>query len=275
MQKHTKAKRGDEPALEHNLVDPEGEITFHDPHTDDSNICFFQDVRHGKAGFADAATTSGNGTPVLSLKKTIITMLSNDYTAARAILTMLNHTNIPKLTCQPNYRTDVPLDHLVATIEHYVAMGLDLNPDFQRGHVWAADQKVKWIEFLLKGGKSYSDIILNHPGWMKHYKGPFVVVDGKQRLAATLEFLNDGFAVFAGLHGKAEGWKASEFDQATCFRQVSFGFAVNNLQKREDVLRWYLELNEGAIAHTYEELVRVKKLLAAETHKHAPEGPSI
>jgi len=176
---------------------------------------------------------------------------------------MLEHGKIPQLTCQPNYRTDVPFDAFTHALDRYLEMGLNLDPDFQRGHVWNAEQKVKWIEFLLKGGKSYSDIILNHPGWMKSYKGDFVVVDGKQRLSAIAEFLKDGFPVFAGLEGKPEGWKASEIDRSA-FRRVSIGFAVNNLKSRTDILRWYIELNEGAVAHTKEELDRVKNLALQE-----------
>ena len=32
--------------------------------------------------------------------------------------------------------------------------GLQLNPDFQRGHVWTEDQQVKFLEFILRGGKT-------------------------------------------------------------------------------------------------------------------------
>ena len=29
---------------------------------------------------------------------------------------------------------------------------LDLNPDFQRGHVWNYDQRVRYLEFIFQGG---------------------------------------------------------------------------------------------------------------------------
>jgi len=38
-------------------------------------------------------------------------------------------------------------------------------------------------------------------------------------------------------------------------------FSVNRLQTRKDLLTWYLEMNEGHIAHSQEELDRVKQLL--------------
>ena len=33
-------------------------------------------------------------------------------------------------------------------------MGLQFNPDFQRGHVWTEGQQIAFMEFLLKGGKT-------------------------------------------------------------------------------------------------------------------------
>lgn len=30
---------------------------------------------------------------------------------------------------------------------------LNMNPEFQRGHVWTIDQQEKYIEFILRGGK--------------------------------------------------------------------------------------------------------------------------
>ena len=54
-----------------------------------------------------------------------------------------------------NYRVNHYLDLLVGTIDRYVKeYGLDLNPDFQRAHVWDMEKRVKYVEFILKGGKS-------------------------------------------------------------------------------------------------------------------------
>ena len=39
---------------------------------------------------------------------------------------------------------------------------------------------------------------------------------------------------------------------------------VNDLQTREEVLQWYLELNSAGTPHSKEELDRVKALLARE-----------
>ncbi len=43
-----------------------------------------------------------------------------------------------------------------------------------------------------------------------------------------------------------------------------FVFCVNDLQTRAEVLQWYLDLNEGGVVHTSEELNRVRAMLAKE-----------
>lgn len=132
----------------------------------------------------------------------------------------------------------------------------DLDPDFQRGHVWTQDKQVKYVEFILRGGKSSRDIYWNHPGWMRDFKGEMVLVDGKQRLEAVRAFLRDEFEVF--------GSKYSEYTDR--IRQIStdFIFHVNDLRTRAEVLQWYLDLNSGGVVHTDDELNRVRELLAKE-----------
>jgi len=39
---------------------------------------------------------------------------------------------------------------------------LQLNPDFQRGHVWIENQQIKYIEYILRGGKTARVIYLNN-----------------------------------------------------------------------------------------------------------------
>jgi hypothetical protein len=173
---------------------------------------------------------------------------------------MLSH--IQELTPSPPYHVDVPLKYLGENIERYLGYGLDLNPDFQRGHVWNAEQKRLWMEFLLRGGKG-PDLLFNHPGWQHDFKGDFVIVDGKQRLAACLEFIAGKFKVFPGAQGNPEGWAITEIDPKLLFRPT-VSLSVNNLKSRREVLRWYLELNSGYIAHTPEELERVAELIKNE-----------
>jgi len=138
-------------------------------------------------------------------------------------------------------------------------LGLDLNPDFQRGHVWTEDKQIAYVEFCLKGGESSRDILFNHPNWMGSYVGQMVLVDGKQRLEAVRKFLRNELPIF--------GHTIDEFEDKKIMLRSSncdFIFKVNNLKTRKDVLQWYLDLNTGGVVHTTEEIEKVKRLLENE-----------
>ena len=132
---------------------------------------------------------------------------------------------------------------------------LDMDPDFQRVHVWTPEQQTRYIEFILQGGNSSKDIYLNCPGWMGSFKGPFELVDGKQRLAACLGFMAGTVAVFGG-HRRAD------FDDKPF--SVNLCFHINNLKTRREVLQWYLDINSGGVIHTDDELDKVRALLERE-----------
>jgi hypothetical protein len=135
---------------------------------------------------------------------------------------------------------------------------LNDSPDYQRGHVWTENQQIKYIEHILKGGKQGKNIYLNCPGWMRDFKGPFEVVDGKQRIHAVRRFLNNEIKVFDHYYREFEGrlpyW-------------VDFVVHINDLKTREEVLTWYLEMNEGGTVHTQEELNTVRELIETEKRK--------
>lgn len=75
-------------------------------------------------------------------------------------------SDIPQFTSNGSYQVNYPLVSLVRYIEEEVEeMGLQLNPEFQRGHVWTEEQQIAWIEYHLRGGKSGNTIYLNNPFW--------------------------------------------------------------------------------------------------------------
>jgi len=160
-----------------------------------------------------------------------------------------------------NYETTVSLNYLKMTIEEYVKeYNLNLDPDFQRGHVWTKGMRVKYVEFVLRGGKS-NPIYFNHEGWMSDFRGEFVLVDGKQRLTSLLMFLNNEFPVFKEKDTEDNiGFYAKEFE---CFNN-SVTFIINKLPDKKSVLKWYLQMNEANIAHSDEELNKVREMIKKE-----------
>jgi len=161
------------------------------------------------------------------------------------------------------YNVDVSWDSLEHHLERYNEVhpaegigGLDLNPDFQRGHVWTEDKQIAYVEFILRGGKSSKDVYFNHPNWMGSFKGEMVLVDGKQRIEAVRQFMSSKI--------KAFGHYCNEYDDQPNMLDASFSFHINNLKTRAEVLQWYLDLNTGGVVHTNEEIEKVKTLLRKE-----------
>jgi hypothetical protein len=170
--------------------------------------------------------------------------------------------DIPQFTRDGNYVVHVPWMHLEEQLNSYKEkFTLQLDPDFQRPHVWNLEKQQHYIEFILRGGKSSRDLYFNQSDWMhwkrdKDLKKPLVLVDGKQRLNAVRLFLNNDIKVFGSYY--------KEFSDELSW-EVDFIFHVNDLSTRKEVLQWYLDLNSGGVVHTEDELNYVRKLLLKET----------
>src|SRR5262245_423796 len=146
----------------------------------------------------------------------------------------MTYKDIPQLTSIGSYTVNQSLRHLKNWMKDHLKDGLEMNPDFQRGHVWTENQQIKYVEFLLRGGKTNNVIYFNHPGWMTDFEGEFVCVDGLQRITALMRFINDEIKCFDTLYSEFEGGIP---------QSVGIIINVNNLQTRKEVLTWYLEMN--------------------------------
>ena len=68
--------------------------------------------------------------------------------------------DIPQFTDIGHYAVDYPIDRLISFLEDEIRdYGLQLNPEFQRGHVWTRKQQIAYVEFLLRGGRTGRDCI--------------------------------------------------------------------------------------------------------------------
>lgn len=159
------------------------------------------------------------------------------------------------------YRVDVGWHYL----EKYVCdsiknYGLDLDPDFQRAHVWDDAQRTKYVEYILQGGTSGRELYFNCPEWSRGIRrGPYVIVDGKQRLRAVRMFLNNEIPAFGHL--------LCDYTDRPDIITARFSWNIAELETRAEVLNWYLDFNAGGAVHTEYELARVRELLKKETEK--------
>jgi len=148
------------------------------------------------------------------------------------------------------------------SIDHWLeawneAGGADLDPPFQRGHVWTMEQRSRFIEHCLRRGKSGYDILWNCQDWQHGSsieRHPMVLVDGKQRLTSVRMFINDEVTAF--------GRHLSEYDGGHDPMEPRFRMHVNDLATEAEVLQWYLDINAGGVVHTDDELDKVRRMLA-------------
>lgn len=179
----------------------------------------------------------------------------------------MNWSDIPEF---PNihYSVHVPWAYFEEHLDRMKEQGLDLNPDFQRGHVWTEEQQIKYVEYAVRQPQSGMHLYFNHPGWMSTFRGDFVLVDGKQRINAALRFMHGEIPVF-GHYVK----EFTHYDPKTPIRHspdrsipsdVCFIVNIAKLKTRADVLQWYLDFNAGGTPHTKEEIERVRCLLKKE-----------
>ncbi len=158
-----------------------------------------------------------------------------------------------------HYEVDVGWAYLETCIERWSRDtgnmgGLDMSPEYQRGHVWTREQQVAYVEYVLAGGEVGRNITWNSPDWMRSFERPTELVDGKQRIEAVRAFLRGEFAAYGKLSEPGD-----RFDL-----HCGFKFRVCTLSDRADILRLYLNINAGGTPHTAEEIERVRALLASE-----------
>ncbi len=172
----------------------------------------------------------------------------------------MKFNNIPRFTRAANYRVTTEWSYLNETITRWEARqgglaALNMDPEFQRCHVWTSEQQTAYVEYILRGGTSGREIYFNCGGWGSNYKGPFVIVDGKQRIQAVRQFIAGNVTAFGKLIGEFEGRLPTT---------AYFNFNVNDLKTMKEVIQWYLEMNTGGTQHTAEEINKAKNLLAKE-----------
>lgn len=173
----------------------------------------------------------------------------------------MNFNDIPQFIDSGSWECNYSFESLVRAIEKWCASedtdtALEMNPDFQRGHVWTEQQQVAFVESILRGGAKNARVIyLNNPNWMRHNDrayNDFVCVDGLQRYTSIKKFINNEIKAFGCLYKDFEGRLRGKHDMK---------INVNDLPTKKDVLQWYLEMNTGGTVHSEAEIEKVKRLL--------------
>lgn len=161
---------------------------------------------------------------------------------------------------QADFRWD-RLEESVATMGADYG-GLELNPDFQRGHVWTPAQQVHFIENCLRGVVASNGFLIqfNSPSWNDDAAGSDLppglqCVDGLQRYTAVTEFVKGNVKPFGFT---AQELARTQFSPMRIYMKI----AIHDFTGRADLLDHYLSINAGGTPHSAEELERVRGLLA-------------
>ena len=176
--------------------------------------------------------------------------------AEEKVYTMPDFRAIPQFP-HGSYRVDVSWIYLEGHLSSNFKYGLDLDPDFQRPHVWTEAQQIAYVEYILRNGASGRELYFNCPGWQQGSRmGPYVIVDGKQRLQAVRQFMAGNIPAF--------GYRIGEYKSEPDMIYARFSWNIAEVKSRAEVLRWYLDFNRGGTVHTQEDLFKVQELLVKE-----------
>lgn len=172
----------------------------------------------------------------------------------------MRFSDISQFTRSGTWQCDFDLQGLVKWIvNEQKNENLQLNPDFQRGHVWTEEQQIAFLEYFLKGGKSGTIIYFNKPDWHNSVEtnayNDFVCVDGLQRITAATRFVNNEIPVFGTFFKDFE-------DRPRMTHTIKIN--VNDLKSKKEVLQWYIDMNAGGTPHTSEEIQRIKNMIKGE-----------
>lgn len=171
-----------------------------------------------------------------------------DIRLANGIVRSTDIPQFPASTYEVAVRVRSIEEHVCSHVDDF---GLDLDPRFQRAHVWTQEQQIAYVEYLLQGGEVAKTLIFSCRKWRECAPEDYVLVDGKQRLNAIRGFMRGEVPAFGKYRPEIE--------------MVGLGpmiyWRVVEVNTQEDAMRLYLSLNCGGTPHTAAELDKVRELL--------------
>jgi hypothetical protein len=170
---------------------------------------------------------------------------------------MAKFRDIPQFP-RAHYEVDVAWSYLEQHIAGQIKDGLNLEPEFQRAHVWLRNQQIAYVEYVLSGGEVGRNLTFNCSDWDSNVAvlTGYEIVDGKQRLEAARAFMRGDIPAFGHLF--------SEYEDRLSSITVGFKWRICKIESRKELLQLYLNINAGGTPHTKAELDKVRKMLENE-----------
>jgi hypothetical protein len=143
----------------------------------------------------------------------------------------------------------------------------DVEPPWQRGHVWLPEQRACFVGHVLVGGM-VPHLIVREPDW-GGTMGKYEVVDGKQRLTSLLMWLRG--EIPADLDGRII-WIDDTDRHFAMSHTIRADFVRVKLES--EILQLYLRLNSGGTPHTPDQIARVRVLYQEARAREAAQPPA-
>jgi hypothetical protein len=144
----------------------------------------------------------------------------------------------------------------ISSILHsiYGGSGLDLNPDYQREHVWSEEQKVDLIDSIFKNIEIGKFTIIRRK-FSEELDNYYEVLDGKQRIQAILDFYECRFK-YKGLTYNDLNWIDRNH-----FTNYSVSWAETEPLTDKQKYRYFLKLNKCGVPMSKDQIEKVEKML--------------
>jgi hydrogenase maturation factor len=130
--------------------------------------------------------------------------------------------------------------------------GLNLDPEYQREHVWTIEDKISLIDSIFNN-IDIGKFVYVHLGYSGEYI--YEVLDGKQRIRAILDFYEDRFKYKGKYFSDLSNRDQDHFDG------YSISYAEIQNATYEQKLKYFLKLNTGGRIMAKEHLEKVQKML--------------
>lgn len=149
--------------------------------------------------------------------------------------------------------TNSDLDALLHT---YYGMGIDMNPEYQRGYVWTQEDKELLIDSVFNNidiGK-FVLIYLSDYEYFERGKS-YEILDGKQRLSAIIEFYENRFPY------KGKYYNDLSYKDKRTFNKFTISVAKVHETDKKTVLKYFLMLNRTGRSMDKTHLDKVEQML--------------
>lgn len=145
--------------------------------------------------------------------------------------------------------------HLSSLLSKVYHFGVDFNPDYQRDFVWDLEDKVALIDSIFNNVE-IGKFAFIHKDYDEKYL--YEILDGKQRLRTILDFYENRFPY------KGKYYNDLTIGDRSYFENYPVSVAEAEEMNRENVLRYFINLNKNGRVMSKDQISKVEEMLKDE-----------